>query len=116
MGILILTTQGRRSGKARSVPLGYIMDGDSYVVIASNGGSIRHPAWHLNLLGEPHASVMVKGSRFTVTAEVAEPSARERLWSRLIEKAPLYQKYQDRTKRQVPMVVLTPGVHSRTQA
>ena len=108
MRMLILTTRGRRSGKSRSVPLGYILDGDSYVVIASNGGSIRHPSWHLNLLSEPHGVVMVKGLRVPVTAKVADLSAREQLWSRLVEKAPLYQKYQDRTKRQIPMVLLAP--------
>ena len=111
MRMLILTTRGRRSGKARSVPLGYIRDGDSYVVIASNGGSIRNPSWHQNLLSEPRGFVMVKGLRLSVTAKVADPSAREHLWNRLVEKAPLYQKYQDRTERQIPMVLLTPDSH-----
>ena len=111
MRMLILTTRGRRSGKARSVPLGYILDGDSYVVIASNGGSIRNPSWHQNLLSEPRGFVMVKGLRLSVTAKVADPSAREHLWNRLVEKAPLYQKYQDRTERQIPMVLLTPDSH-----
>ena len=111
MRMLILTTRGRRSGKAHSVTLGYILDGDSYVVIASNGGSIRNPSWHQNLLSEPHGFVMVKRLRLTVTAKVADPSARERLWNRLVEKAPLYQKYQDRTERQIPMVLLTPDIH-----
>ncbi len=110
MRMLILTTRGRRSGKARSVPLGYILDGDAYVVIASYGGSPRHPSWHLNLLSEPRGFVQVKGRRIAVTAQVAEPSAREQLWNRLVEKAPLYQKYQGRTKRQIPMVVLTPVI------
>ena len=83
MGMLILTTRGRLSGKARSVPLGYILEGDSYVVIASYGGSPRHPLWYLNLLSEPCGSVQVKGLRVVVTAQVADPPAREHLWNRL---------------------------------
>ena len=110
MRMLILTTRGRRSGKARSVPLGYILDRDNYVVIASYGGSARHPSWYLNLISEPRGFVQVKGRRIAVTAQVAEPYAREHLWDRLVEKAPLYQKYQDRTKRQIPMVLLTPVI------
>ena len=110
MRMLILTTRGRRSGKARSVPLGYILDGVSFVVIASYGGSAAHPAWYLNLLSEPRGFVQVKGRRTPVTAQVADPSARELLWNRLVEKTPLYQKFQDRTERQIPMVLLTPEV------
>ena len=109
MRMLILTTRGRRSGKARSVPLGYILDRDNYVVIGSYGGSARHPSWYLNLLSEPRGFVH-KGRRIAVTAQVADPTAREHLRDRLVEKAPLYQKYQDRTKRQIPMVLLTPVI------
>jgi deazaflavin-dependent oxidoreductase (nitroreductase family) len=109
MGMLILTTTGRRSGKPRAVPLGYMMENDSYVVIASYGGSTTNPAWYLNLINEPRAFVQVKGHKVAVTAQKVEAADREQLWSRLIAKAPLYQKFQDRTKRQIPMVFLTPA-------
>jgi deazaflavin-dependent oxidoreductase (nitroreductase family) len=109
MGMLILTTKGRRSGKPRAVPLGYMMENDSYVVIASYGGSTTNPAWYLNLINEPRAFVQVKGHKVAVTAQKVEAADREQLWSRLIAKAPLYQKFQDRTKRQIPMVFLTPA-------
>ena len=108
MRILILTTTGRRSGKAHDVLLGYLIDGDSYVVIASYGGSARNPDWHLNLVSEPRASVQVKGHRIAVAAQMADAVDRERLWAQLVAKAPIYQKYQDRTTRQIPMVLLTP--------
>ena len=108
MHMLILTTTGRRSGKAHEVPLGYLIDGDSYVVIASYGGSTRNPDWYLNLVGEPRAFVQVKGHRIAVTAQIADTVDRERLWAQLVAKAPLYQKYQDRTTRQIPMVLLQP--------
>ena len=108
MRMLILTTTGRRSGKAHKVPLGYIMDGDSYVVIASYGGSNRNPDWYLNIESDPSVFVQVRGRRISVTAQMADAVARDRLWTQLVAKAPVYQKYQDRTTRQIPMVRLTP--------
>ena len=108
MRMLILTTTGRRSGKAHKVPLGYLIDGDSYVVIASYGGSTRNPDWYLNLVRESRAFVQVKAHRIAVTAQTTDTVDRERLWTQLVAKAPLYQKYQDRTTRQIPMVLLTP--------
>ena len=108
--MLILTTTGRRSGKAHKVPLGYLMDGDSYVVIASYGGSTRNPDWYLNIVCEPRAFVQVNGHRISVTAQIADTVARDRLWTQVVAKAPLYQKFQDRTIRQIPMVLLTPYV------
>ena len=108
MGILLLTAKGRRSGKPRSVPLGYLIDNDSYLVIASYGGSANHPAWYLNLLNEPSATILVKGGRIAVTAHKVDTEAREQLWFRVVAKASIYQKYQDRTQRQIPLVLLTP--------
>ena len=109
MRMLILTTKGRRSGKYRKVPLGYFMDDDSYVVIASYGGSPRNPAWYLNLLSEPRAVVQVKGRRIAVTAENADAATRERLWARLVARAHYYQNFQDRTERLIPLMFLTPA-------
>src|SRR5262245_14677271 len=54
---LLLTTTGRKSGAARTVPLTYMADGDTYVLVASNGGADRHPAWYLNLQDDPRAHV-----------------------------------------------------------
>ena len=108
MRMLILTTTGRRSGKAHKVPLGYIMDGGRYVVIASYGGSNRNPDWYLNLVRKPQALAQVRGYRISVTARTADAAARERLWTQLVAKAPIYQKYQDRTTRQIPLLLLTP--------
>ena len=108
MRMLILTTKGRRSGKLRKVPLGYFMDNDSYVVIGSYGGSSTNPAWYLNLLSEPSAVVQVKGRRVPVIAEKADAETREQLWARLVARAHYYQKFQDRTDRVIPLMLLTP--------
>ena len=108
MPVLMLTTIGRRSGKRRSVALGYLVEGDAYVVIASYGGSPRSPAWRLNLLKEPRAAIQVKSLKVAVTTREADGELRERLWARVVAQAPLYQKYQDRTNRVIPVVLLTP--------
>ena len=110
--VLILTTKGRRSGRVHKVPLGYMMEADSFVVIASYRGSASHPSWYLNLLSEPQASVLVKNRRTAVNAKAAGPEARERLWARLVTRTPSYGRLQDRTDRQFPMVYLTPVTSS----
>ena len=108
MPILILATKGRRSGRVHNVPLAFMMEEDSYVVIASYRGSPRHPAWYLNLLNEPQAIVQVKGRKIAVVAKTVDTEARENLWNRLVAKTPVYNRFQERTKRQIPMVYLTP--------
>ncbi len=108
MPMLLLTTRGRRSGRVHSVPLGYMMEEDSYVVIASYRGSPKNPAWYLNLLSEPQVMVQVSNRKIAVVAGTAEGEARERLWNRLVAKTPIYQRFQDRTSRQIPLVYLTP--------
>ena len=114
MPMLILTTKGRRSGRVHRVPLGYMMERDSYVVIASYRGSPRHPAWYLNLLNEPQAIVHVNRGRIAVVARTADAEARESLWACLVTSRPFYQRFQDRTNRQIPMVYLTPITSSTT--
>jgi len=112
MRLLILTTKGRRSGKARSVALGYIEEGNSYVVIASYGGSVNHPNWYLNLQKTPLVSAQVRGKKLAVRAQTLDAENRARLWPQLVAKVPLYQHYQDRTERQIPLVYLTPIEYS----
>jgi deazaflavin-dependent oxidoreductase (nitroreductase family) len=94
---LIITTTGRRSGQPRSNPLLYVRDGDAYVVIGSNWGQTRHPAWSLNLLAEPTAAVTLDGTRFPVRATLAEGAQRERLWQLLLAEWPAYRTYVERS-------------------
>ena len=108
MPMLILATKGRRSGRIHRVPLGYMKEQDSYVVIASYRGSPRHPAWYLNLLNEPQALVQVSRRRIAVVARTADAEARERLWACLVKSTPVYQRFQDSTSRQIPLVYLAP--------
>jgi deazaflavin-dependent oxidoreductase (nitroreductase family) len=103
---LILTTVGRRSGKMRRLALIYGRDGDRYVVVASNGGSDQHPAWYLNLCKNPEAQVQVLGDRFRARARTATAEERAALWPRMVEILPDYTAYQEKTTREIPLVIL----------
>jgi deazaflavin-dependent oxidoreductase (nitroreductase family) len=103
---LLLTTVGRKSGQVRTVPLTYMQDGDAYVLVASNGGSDRHPAWWLNLRAAPRANVQVRGDRFEIAAAEAQGAERERLWAAVKKFNPFYAQYEQITDRRIPVVVL----------
>lgn len=106
--ILLLTTTGRRSGRARTVPVMYV-PGDTPVLVASNGGSPSHPSWYFNLLADPRARIEVEGERSEVVARTASGEERGRLWRRAVEIYPSYADYQRRTDRPLPVVVLSPA-------
>ena len=107
--MLLLTTVGRRSGEERTVALLYVEDGDDLVVIGSKGGSDSSPAWLLNLGAEPACTVQVGTDRFEAHAVIAKGKERNRLWRKAIRAWPDYERYQARTQRQIPVVVLQRG-------
>jgi len=104
--ILLLTTLGRRSGEQRTTPLIHRVDGGRYVVVASKGGAPQHPAWFENLAAEPAVTLQVLDEVFDARASVAEGAERERLWGLMTEVWPAYDDYQQKTDRQIPVVVL----------
>src|SRR5579864_1434711 len=106
--VLLLTTTGRKSGKPRTVPLGYLRDGSTYVITASYGGLPRNPAWFFNLQGHSEATIQAKNVQVQVRAELANPEKKRDLVARLLEVAPGYANYQKRTSRDIPMVILHP--------
>jgi len=108
MPVLLLTTAGRRSGKARTTPLTFFRDGTDLVVIASNGGADRPPDWWLNLQHTPRAVVEIGSDKLVVTARPASGQQRERLWSVITATYAGYARYQERTTRQIQVVLLTP--------
>lgn len=107
MPVLLLTTTGRRSGLARTTPLTFLRDGDDIVLIASFGGSDVPPAWSVNLRADPRASVTIGRVRTRVTARIAADLERERLWPLVTLAHPGYARYQQRTTRRIPVVLLT---------
>lgn len=107
MPVLLLTTTGRRSGKRRTAVLTYFRDGADLVVIGSFGGSDLPPAWWLNLQRDPQASVLIGGTTSWVTARAGTAEERDRLWPLVTTAHPGYARYQERTARLIPIVMLT---------
>ena len=105
----LLTTTGRRSGKAHTVPLLYLRDTDALVVIASWGGRGYPPDWYLNLVDSPSAVVQVLGDRWPVTARTAGPEERAEWWPRALAAYDGYAVYESRTDREIPVVFLDPA-------
>jgi deazaflavin-dependent oxidoreductase (nitroreductase family) len=105
---LLLTTRGRKSGAERTVPLAYMADGDAFVVVASNGGADRNPAWWLNLQADPHATVEVGDRTVPVKAREATTEEHARLWPQLKAGNPFYANYEIITERRIPVVMLEP--------
>jgi deazaflavin-dependent oxidoreductase (nitroreductase family) len=107
--LLLLHTTGAKSGKERVNPLAYQADGDRLVVFASKGGAPTNPDWYYNLLANPRATVELENDTRTVTARVAEGDERERIWNRQKELVPGFADYEQKTSRQIPVIVLEPA-------
>jgi deazaflavin-dependent oxidoreductase (nitroreductase family) len=107
--VLLLTTRGRKTGKMRTIPLGYFKEDGGYVITASNAGFDTHPAWYHNLRSNPRATIEINDQRYEVRAEIAADGQRDQLWTRLITLAPGYANYEKRTSRKIPLVILRPG-------
>ncbi len=107
--MLLLHTTGAKTGKARTAALLYVQDGDDYAVIASTGGDDVHPGWYFNLQADPEVVVQVGPDAVDVTASTATGERRDALWTEAdrVNKGG-YTKYQSRTEREIPVVVLTP--------
>ena len=103
---LLLTTVGRHSGRLHTTPLIYGRDGEKYLVVASNAGSTRHPAWYLNLEDQPIVRVQVMGDKFIGRALTATPEQKPPLWEAMASIWPAYNDYQKRTQRDIPLVII----------
>jgi deazaflavin-dependent nitroreductase family protein len=107
--VLRLTTTGRSSGKARDVMLTYLDDPRGFVVIASNAGDQRDPAWWRNLQADPHASVRVGRKGYSVRMRQLEGDEREQAWQRVVAAFDGYATYAASTSRTIPVAVLDKG-------
>lgn len=107
MPVLRLTTRGRRSGRPRSVTLMYLDVEGTPLVVGSNAGEPRDPAWLLNLRADPNAEVMTRAGTRPVRARELDGPERERLWERLLEVNSDYSVYERRAGgRTIPLVLL----------
>ena len=106
--VLLLTTIGRKTGKKRITPLGYLEYDGAYVVTATNAGFDTHPAWFHNLKNHPQVELQIGNKQLIAIAETADPTLRQQLWAKFVERAPGYGAYEKRTSREIPVVLLRP--------
>lgn len=106
--VLLLTTTGRKSGQPRTAPVLYLADGDRFVVINTNAGNAKTPAWSLNLGADPEAEVEVGRERFKVRARRAEGEERADLWRRHMEQYSGWDYYESKLDREPDVFVLEP--------
>ncbi|MFI8450384.1 nitroreductase/quinone reductase family protein [Streptomyces erythrochromogenes] len=104
--LLLLTTTGARSGKPHTVPLGFLRDGGTPLVVASAAGADRHPAWYHNLLARPLVQVETGTEEYEAVAVPASGERRETLFAQVVRAEPGYGEYQERTARVIPVVAL----------
>jgi deazaflavin-dependent oxidoreductase (nitroreductase family) len=104
-----LISTGRRTAKPRPVSLYAFDDDDRLVIVGSAGGKADDPAWVANLRADPQASVRDGSAERAVRAREVDGSERDRLWRLVVDGFPLYETYQRRTKRTIPLFVLEPA-------
>jgi deazaflavin-dependent oxidoreductase (nitroreductase family) len=106
--VLLLTTTGRRSGQKRTAPVLYLIDAERLVVVGSNAGNERAPAWSFNLKANPDADVEIRGKGRSVRARVAEGEERAELWKKVNELYEGFDSYDAQTARDIAVFVLEP--------
>jgi F420H(2)-dependent quinone reductase len=106
--VLLLTSIGQRSGEPRTAPVVFLTDAGRIVVIGSNAGNPRAPAWSHNLKANPDAEVEIRGERRNVRARVAEGEERSELWQKMNDQYAGFEDYEKRTSRDIAVFVLEP--------
>ena len=109
---ILLTSKGRKTGRARTTPVLYLQDGGDLIVVASFGGNDMHPAWYLNLQDCPEAEVIIEVHRRRVTSHQLSIEEKKRIWPSLIKLYPQFENYQRRTSREIPLLKLTAKIES----
>ena len=112
--VVIFTTRGRTSGKIRKFALMRVEHGGKYALVGSVGGGPTHPVWYLNVKADPEALMVQDGAeRFDATARELSGEEREIWWQRAVEAYPTYEKYQEKTERQIPILLAERRRHQR---
>ncbi len=106
--VLLLTTTGRKSGEPRTAPVLYLADGKNLILINTNAGNAKIPAWSLNLKANPEAEVELGRQRREVRARVAEGEERAELWRKHIEQYAGFDDYEAKLDREISVFVLEP--------
>ena len=107
--IIIVTNKGWKTGATRKTPLMRVVDGDSYILVASKAGAPEHPFWYHNLKAEPNVEIRDKAEVYSMRVrEVVEPVERQRLWDLAVLAFPAYQEYQEKANRLLPVFLAEP--------
>jgi F420H(2)-dependent quinone reductase len=106
--MLLLDHVGAKSAVKRTTPLVYVDDSPDVVLVASKGGHPKNPAWYHNLRANPDTTVQIGSARRAVHARVASAEERKRLWPKAVATYSGYSGYQERTAREIPLVILEP--------
>lgn len=104
--VIVVTNRGHKTGAIRKTPLMRVVDGDNYILVASQGGAPKHPQWYFNLKADPTVEIRDRAEVSTRRVrEVVDPAERERLWKIAVKAYPPYQEYQEKTRRIIPLFV-----------
>jgi deazaflavin-dependent oxidoreductase (nitroreductase family) len=106
MPTLLLTTRGRKSGKLHRTALTYGRDGERYIVVASSAGAPQDPSWYRNLVANPEVDLQVMADKFRARARTASPEEKAALWPTMTAITSLYNEYQEKAGRDIPVVIL----------
>ena len=109
MPVIIVTHRGRKTGAIRKTPLMRVVDGNNYILIASQGGAPKHPLWYHNLKANPNIEIRDKTEVYPMRVrEIVDSAERKRLWDLAVKAYPPYETYQTRTDRVIPVFVAEP--------
>jgi deazaflavin-dependent oxidoreductase (nitroreductase family) len=107
--VVIVTNRGRKTGAIRKTPLMRVVVGNSYVLVASQGGAPKHPLWYHNLKADPNVDIRDGSEVYSMRVrEVVDPVEKQRAWDIAVEAYPPYQDYQERTARAIPVFIAEP--------
>ena len=109
LSVIIVTNRGWKTGAIRKTPLMRVVDGENYILIASQGGAPKHPMWYHNLKADPNVEIRDETEVHPMCVrEVVDAAERQRLWAIAVAAFPPYQEYQDRAERIIPIFVAEP--------
>lgn len=106
--VCLLTTTGRKTGEARTAPLIFLRKGDTFILVASQGGLPKNPAWYLNLVADPKVTIQLGKETFALTARTASDAERAELWPELVAAYADFDTYAAWTERTIPVVICEP--------
>jgi deazaflavin-dependent oxidoreductase (nitroreductase family) len=107
--LILLHHTGAKSGQERVTPLAYQAVDGGYAIFASKAGAPDNPAWFYNLKANPKATIEIGTNTVPVTARVTDPEEREPIWTRQKQDQPGFAEYEQKTSRQIPVVILEPA-------